>query len=556
MITKANLTSEQVDILAFMKTENRMIVSAPPGCGKTTLILFLLEQWQELKEIGPYKSTLILSFSTSASSKLKLELQEEKSFPSENIRSMQYVLKEKTFTTNYHGLCRRILFKQRKLLLELIKSTVPKNPSEYENIENSLNNIQKLSGVAEPQYNKVTKTSEVLMFLTKMDNNIKNIKNVKNLEDIKDGIQLYSEHMIRYFLPRGVISFNGIIILVLWLFIEKPKLRENYQHYFTHIIVDEYQDTNILGYYLLFLLVGENTKFYAFGDELQQLYRFIGAIPKLFEISKQKFNCTEKKLTINQRYKDNPKMLKISEYIRSVAEGSAIDVPEDLKLDRISNFEEVSEYFQDKYKNNTCCIMFQNRYMDHGLFLNSFNQQGIKVFYAMFGEDGYSAEFHVNALETWQSYDSGDHTIISLLSKLIKHMKTLQTDCNKNEWESLLVLLELLKNSFNSTGEWAFLEDYEQFQIVKDILSNKTLKQFLDKVTGKVIMSTIHAAKGQQWGYTVTKFCNETISDYSSHQNISLINVGLSRASIEAKVFVTEQQMDFPFIGTILKEKP
>ncbi len=550
MINKDDLTQEQLDILEVSKTNNRILISAPPGCGKTTLILFLLEQWQELKEIKPYRSVLILSFSTSASNKLKLELQ-EKATQTNNSGALQYFLKEKVTTTNYHGLCRRILFKQRKHLLDLIKRDVPENTPNYEKIVESLNKIQKLSGVSNQnnQYDRYV-DREVKDFLEGIDRKISN--NLK-FNDVNKDIVLYAQHMIRHFLPHGVISFNGIIILVLWLFMNNTQLRQNYLGYFTHIVVDEYQDTNILGYWLLHMLIGEQTKFYAFGDELQQLYVFIGAIPQLFDRSKQKLKCIEKELTINQRYKNNPKMLKISEYIRSVAKGNPIVVEKDHKLDSYSYYEDIVDYFQDKYQENTCCVMFADRFSGHDNLLLQCRSNSIDVFYAMFTDTGYYQTFHQQALEKWQSYSNDDNTIITLLSRLSREMKGLQNENNQDDWDSLLVLLDLLKNSFKSTGEWGFFEDFEQFQIVEDILSNETLKQFLDKVKNKVIVSTIHAAKGQQWEYTVTKFSNRNLDNYSDRQNISLINVGLSRASIEAKVFITGQQASNEFIGTISK---
>ena len=55
------------------------------------------------------------------------------------------------------------------------------------------------------------------------------------------------------------------------------RIREHYRRRFSHLLVDEFQDTNVLQYKWLRLLAGPNTAVFAVGDDDQSIYAFRGA---------------------------------------------------------------------------------------------------------------------------------------------------------------------------------------------------------------------------------------------------------------------------------------
>ena len=55
------------------------------------------------------------------------------------------------------------------------------------------------------------------------------------------------------------------------------RLREHYQRRFSHLLVDEFQDTNTLQYKWLRMLAGPHTAVFAVGDDDQSIYAFRGA---------------------------------------------------------------------------------------------------------------------------------------------------------------------------------------------------------------------------------------------------------------------------------------
>lgn len=79
---------------------------------------------------------------------------------------------------------------------------------------------------------------------------------------------------------EGVMDFADLITNTLRLFRERPNILKNYREKFRHLLVDEFQDTNIAQYELIKLLVPpgkRNTLLTVTGDDSQSIYKFRGA---------------------------------------------------------------------------------------------------------------------------------------------------------------------------------------------------------------------------------------------------------------------------------------
>ncbi len=88
---------------------------------------------------------------------------------------------------------------------------------------------------------------------------------------------LYDEQCQR----EGVVDFAELLLRSYELLSRNQPLREHYQARFRHILVDEFQDTNVLQYKWLKLLAGLGTPdpaaIFAVGDDDQSIYAFRGA---------------------------------------------------------------------------------------------------------------------------------------------------------------------------------------------------------------------------------------------------------------------------------------
>lgn len=89
-------------------------------------------------------------------------------------------------------------------------------------------------------------------------------------------IECYAEYD-RLCRQEGVVDFAELMLRSYEVLSTNELLRTHYQNRFSHILVDEFQDTNKLQYDWLKLLAGQHTVVFAVGDDDQSIYRFRGA---------------------------------------------------------------------------------------------------------------------------------------------------------------------------------------------------------------------------------------------------------------------------------------
>ena len=85
--------------------------------------------------------------------------------------------------------------------------------------------------------------------------------------------QLYEDQCQR----EGVVDFGELMLRSYELLRDNEPLREHYRQRFTHILIDEFQDTNKLQYAWIKLLSGAGSAVLAVGDDDQSIYAFRGA---------------------------------------------------------------------------------------------------------------------------------------------------------------------------------------------------------------------------------------------------------------------------------------
>jgi DNA helicase-2/ATP-dependent DNA helicase PcrA len=76
---------------------------------------------------------------------------------------------------------------------------------------------------------------------------------------------------------EGSVDFAELMLRSVELLTRHEAIREHYRRRFSHILVDEFQDTNPLQYRWLKLFAGKSIPIFAVGDDDQSIYRFRGA---------------------------------------------------------------------------------------------------------------------------------------------------------------------------------------------------------------------------------------------------------------------------------------
>ena len=75
----------------------------------------------------------------------------------------------------------------------------------------------------------------------------------------------------------GMVDFADLLLRTVDLLSTRPELLQHYQERFTHILVDEFQDTNAIQYRWLKLLTGSQNNLFVVGDDDQSIYGWRGA---------------------------------------------------------------------------------------------------------------------------------------------------------------------------------------------------------------------------------------------------------------------------------------
>jgi len=111
---------------------------------------------------------------------------------------------------------------------------------------------------------------------------------------------------------EGVVDFPELLLRTYELLSRDDSLREHYRRRFSHILIDEFQDTNALQYKWLKLLAGPHAAIFAVGDDDQSIYAFRGANVANMQHFERDFSTAEvpvKLIKLEQNYRSHGHIL-------------------------------------------------------------------------------------------------------------------------------------------------------------------------------------------------------------------------------------------------------
>jgi DNA helicase-2/ATP-dependent DNA helicase PcrA len=343
---------EQVDreqLEAVFSSAPHLLVEAPAGYGKTRTMVSKIAFLIAKGGVGYPKRILALTFSINAAFKIRSDVSQQlPSLLSTSPRLSRYAL-HAVYATNYHGLSRRILNRYGYL------------------ISPELRRVDALKGVSIDIYEKDTYTKKRLdqdlqdwgVELTEHEiecliQYTRVIKQAGVQDERPSACRYLARNTSDYleiveakFLPKDCIPFDAILLFVRQLLNSHPSVRRFYRQFFQVVIVDEFQDTNILQWTLLQDIVGRDNErqnpLYVFGDRHQKIYEFIGAMQGIINEAKTYYGMQEIGLGTNHRFKNNSEMLRFDHNVREIAQN-----PREPEIESIAEIEVVRSANQDE----------------------------------------------------------------------------------------------------------------------------------------------------------------------------------------------------------------
>ena len=98
-----------------------------------------------------------------------------------------------------------------------------------------------------------------------------------HLAEFLDDLHRIQEHYARFKTDHSLMDYDDLLVNWHRLLSESPAARQEVTSRFSHILVDEYQDTNQLQARIVRLLAHEHDNVMAVGDDAQSIYSFRGA---------------------------------------------------------------------------------------------------------------------------------------------------------------------------------------------------------------------------------------------------------------------------------------
>jgi len=177
-------------------------------------------------------------------------------------------------------------------------------------------------------------------------------------------------------LAANAMDFDDLLIFAHKIFSENQKIREFYQQSFKYVLVDEYQDTNLLQAAIVNLLVEEHKNLMVVGDDFQSIYSWRGADFRNFlEFEKIYPEANTYKLQIN--YRSSPEILNVA---NSVIAGNPEQFQKELSAVRDTGIkpklveirdgstqarfiiEAINDLQREGIKPSDCCILYRSHF--------------------------------------------------------------------------------------------------------------------------------------------------------------------------------------------------
>ncbi|MCB9034388.1 MAG: UvrD-helicase domain-containing protein [Chitinophagales bacterium] len=254
----------EVQHQAVTNIDGPQMIIAGPGSGKTRVLTYRIAYLME-QGIDPFR-ILALTFTNKAAKEMQ-----------ERIKHILGGEARNLFMGTFHSIFARIL------RMEANKLGYPNNFTIYDTADakSLLKTIIKEEGLNDKMY----KAATVFYRISNCKNNLIGPNDYDNYDDLieedeqsgrpKFG-ELYKKYCVRCF-KAGAMDFDDLLLKMHELLSNFPDVLLKYQKRFTHIMIDEFQDTNTVQYAIVKMLADRNQNICVVGDDAQSIYAFRGA---------------------------------------------------------------------------------------------------------------------------------------------------------------------------------------------------------------------------------------------------------------------------------------
>lgn len=294
---------------AILATDGPVLIIAGPGSGKTFTLVERIVYLITHEGVAP-ESLLVVTFTDKAARELTTRISNRLAE-----LDIQFNLNEMYLGT-FHSICLRLLEDFREFTRLKRSFTLFDQFDQqyflYQHIKDfrELPDAQLVMG--DDQTGRWAQSENLLKWLNKVSEEALDAATLSAAPEVE--IRALATCFAKYqelLHEHNSLDFSGIQYEALQLLEKRPEVLAQLRDKLTHLMVDEYQDTNTIQERILLLLAGERRNLCVVGDDDQGLYRFRGAtirnileFPALFDDGQ----CKQVKLTVN--YRSHPDIIR------------------------------------------------------------------------------------------------------------------------------------------------------------------------------------------------------------------------------------------------------
>ncbi|NPV85714.1 MAG: UvrD-helicase domain-containing protein [Anaerolineae bacterium] len=244
---------------AVTSQARQVLVLAGPGSGKTRVLTYRIAYLIALQGVRPYQ-ILAVTFTNKAAREMQTRV--------ERLLQMERLPSEIWLGT-FHATCARMLRREVKYLPLDQNFVIMDADDQLAIVRRAIKDLN----ISDKLYRPTT----VHAAISHAKNNLLLPKEypVRSYRD-EVILRIYERYQ-QVLQDSNAVDFDDLLLWAYRLLLENPQVCENYQRRFAHILVDEFQDTNMAQYALLRLLNGRENSLFVVGDEDQSIYRWRGA---------------------------------------------------------------------------------------------------------------------------------------------------------------------------------------------------------------------------------------------------------------------------------------
>lgn len=283
---------------ALLQTEGVVLVTAGAGSGKTRLLTHRICYLVKEKGVNPY-NILAITFTNKATNEMKERVQ--------NMCAGSF------WISTFHSMCVRILRQEIEFLDGYDKNFTIIAEADRDRILREIGkkydfddeDISRLNGHLDNIKNKGLEVEEYFLTLADFGNKTK-------LKNFKNAVYEYEEYLNK----NNSLDFDDLLNKTLFIFLNYPQVLKRYAERFKYILVDEFQDTNLVQYKLIKLLSSVHHNLFVVGDEDQCIYSWRGANFKNIFNLKNDFKDV-KVFKLEQNYRSSKNILSMANNVIS-----------------------------------------------------------------------------------------------------------------------------------------------------------------------------------------------------------------------------------------------